>query len=142
MADRVSKKQGHGLPVIMTDAIEKMFSNDFQAVSIDEANKTEDNQISLLMAMTIINVICVLVFLPTNSTITAGIMQISSKKQPMFLFFAGVHISCIIDLMTCLVDVVLLWVEVPNSICLVLGSFAMSIYCFLSSMIACICFYR
>ena len=148
MADELgfSKKQGQGVPNIKTDPMNFGGTNKFSIVSTgsDSKNKLDgDNNFeAILMIMTLINVICILIFLPTNCKMTKGILQISTKKQPMFLFFVGVQLSCIADLLTCVVDVVLLWTEAPDAICTVLGGFTMSIYCFLSLMIASICFYR
>ena len=97
---------------------------------------------ALLIILSVINLNCILVFLPINCRITSGFLQISTKNQPMFLFFVGVQFVCIADLVVCLIDVILLWIEVPDWVCAILGISSISIYCYLSFLIACICLYR
>jgi len=53
----------------------------------------------VLVVITVMHFSSSLVFAPFNLKALIGFLKISTKKQPMFLFFAVVHIVCIMDLM-------------------------------------------
>ena len=134
------KRLAPGLPDIATDPTNGA-TQMLLTVGLNDSNDEVDPT-TLLVIITLINVISTLVFMPTNCMITLGFLQISTKNQPMFLFFVGVQFICIVDLVACLVDVVFLWVDVPHWLCRICGGKSMVSFIFLTFLLAAICFYR
>ena len=133
-----------GVPFISTTTHDPPSTGQGAASSLDSSleTKLQKTPLALQVAISVINIAFVLIFLPINCRLTRGFLQISTKNQPMFLFFVGVQFNCIADLVACFVEVILLWVEVPDSICRLLGWATISTYWSLSFLIASICLYR
>ena len=95
-----------------------------------------------LGSISLVNILCIVIFIPVNVTILRRFRQISTRDQPMFIFFAAVQCVCIVDLFICTTETIVLWTTVPQWTCQALGTLNLSVYFFLSIVIASICIYR
>ena len=139
---RTDSRVANGLPDIETKSTYSLVMRLYQDHTESQRKEDEVQPTLALIIMAIINMLCMMIFVPTNCIITRGFLHISTKNQPMFLFFVGVQVLCLIDLLVCFFDVVLYWVHAPNWICWILGGKSMATYCYLTLLIASICFYR
>ena len=136
-----------GLPIIGTTDSNPRNKFNFtisHIASFSDRVENNEEEISqyLRFTLTIVNVICLAVFVPLNWKMARGLLHISTRKQPMFLLFVIVLFVCSGDLMTSIADVTMLWVKVPDWLCKILGIISLSVYCCLSFTITSICFYR
>ena len=115
------------------------------SVNVDTQHSVNSTVISPLTlgGVSVLNFACVLIFIPVNLKILLKFRQISIKDQPMFIFFGAVQCACIADLFICISETALFWpVDVPQYVCRAQGIVTLSIYCYLSIVIAFICIYR
>ena len=96
----------------------------------------------LLGSISSINVICVLVSIPMNINMLRRFQRISSRDQPMFIFFTAVHCVCIADLCICILETGVVWATVPHWSCQILGTLNLTAFFYQSLVVGSICIYR
>ena len=110
--------------------------------SPDMINLAENQEQTSLLIITFINAACIVVFIPLNLKLMNGFRKISTKDQPMFLFFVAVQCVCVGDLAICLVDTAFIWRKANDWTCRILGGLYLSQFMSLSLLLVLICLYR
>lgn len=101
------------------------------------------NEQSLFITFSVIYGLIFILFTPLHAKIVKDFWSLTSKKQPMFYFYAAIHLICVIDSMFCVAETVILWMESPPELfCQYYGTHSAGLFFFLSLDIGAICIYR